>query len=69
MIYQSLRGFCMRRSASVRRLAAIGFDDDFLYREIPRPPVERSVPAHRLLADEARVTFETWRHKADKMQY
>ena len=49
--------------------AAIGFDDDFLYREIPRPPVERSVPAHRLLADEARGTFEAWRRKRDKIRY
>ncbi len=49
--------------------AAIGFDDDFLYREIPRPPVERSVPAHRLLADEARIAFATWQGKGDKIRY
>ncbi len=56
--------------ANTRQDAAdIGFDDDFLYREIPRPPVECSVPANRLLADEARVAFEVWRSKADKIRY
>jgi tRNA(Arg) A34 adenosine deaminase TadA len=56
--------------ANTRHDAAdIGFDDDFLYREIPRPPMERSIPAHRLLADEARVAFEAWRGKGDKIRY
>lgn len=49
--------------------AAIGFDDDFLYNEIPRSPLERSVPASRLLADEARSAFEVWRSKQDKIRY
>jgi tRNA(Arg) A34 adenosine deaminase TadA len=56
--------------ANTRHDAAdIGFDDDFLYREIPRPPMERSIPAHRLLADEAVVAFEAWRSKGDKIRY
>ncbi len=49
--------------------AAIGFDDDFLYREIPREAAERSVPAQRLLADEGRGAFEAWQRKADKIRY
>jgi guanine deaminase len=49
--------------------AAIGFDDDFLYREIPRPLGERSIPAIRLLADEARGAFATWTRKVDKIHY
>lgn len=56
--------------ANTRQDAAdIGFDDDFLYREIPRPPLERSVPANRVLADEARGAFEAWRNKRDKIRY
>ena len=49
--------------------AAIGFDDEFLYREIPLPADERSIPVQSLLAHEARVTFDAWRHKNDKTQY
>lgn len=56
--------------ANTRQDAAdISFDDDFLYREIPRPPLERSVPADRLLADEARGAFEAWRRNKDKIRY
>jgi len=40
--------------------AAIGFDDDFLYREIALPLRERSIPAQRLLGDEALVVFREW---------
>lgn len=49
--------------------AAIGFDDDFLYREIPLPIGERSVPTERLLDTEAREAFEAWRRKPDKVPY
>jgi tRNA(Arg) A34 adenosine deaminase TadA len=49
--------------------AAIGFDDDFLYREISRPIGERSIPAIRLLADEARGAFAAWTRKGDKIRY
>ncbi|HET9019373.1 MAG TPA: nucleoside deaminase [Acetobacteraceae bacterium] len=49
--------------------AAIGFDDDFLYREIPLPLGERSVPTQRLLGEEARAAFEAWLRKSDKVPY
>ena len=52
-----------------RDAAAIGFDDEFLYREIPRPPDQRSLPAEQLLADEARVVFDLWTQKPDKVTY
>lgn len=56
--------------ANTRQDAAdVGFDDDFLYREIPREAAERSVPATRLLAGEARRAFDAWKHKADKIRY
>ena len=49
--------------------AAIGFDDDFLYREIPRPLAARSIPTRRLLGEEARAAFAAWRAKEDRMAY
>ncbi len=56
--------------ANTRQDAAeIGFDDDFLYRETPREVADRSVPATRLLADEARSAFDTWQRKVDKIRY
>ena len=49
--------------------AAIGFDDDFLYREIPKPLDARSIPIAPLLADEARVAFDAWAAMPDKVKY
>ena len=56
--------------ANTRQEAAqIGFDDEFLYREIPLALEERSVPAIRLLANEARGAFDAWQQKPDKIRY
>ena len=49
--------------------AAIGFDDAFLYREIPLPLHERQIPIARLLAEEGRLAFDTWTAKPDKVRY
>jgi guanine deaminase len=49
--------------------ARIGFDDDFLYREIPLPLAERSIPTGPLLPDEARAAFDAWDAKPDKVRY
>ena len=49
--------------------SAIGFDDDFIYCELFRLPAERSIPADRLLANEARGTFDIWQRKTDKTPY
>ena len=49
--------------------AAIGFDDEFLYREVALPIAERSVPTEQLLPDEARTAFDAWRAKPDKVTY
>ena len=52
-----------------RAAAAIGFDDEFLYQEVPKPIAERSIPTTQLLADEAREAFEAWAAKPDKVAY
>jgi guanine deaminase len=49
--------------------ARIGFDDDFLSRELALPVAARSLPMTRLLADEARPALEAWEKKPDKTPY
>ena len=49
--------------------AAIGFDDEFLYNEIPKPIGARSIPTTRLLVPEAAAVFAEWHAKPDKVEY
>jgi tRNA(Arg) A34 adenosine deaminase TadA len=49
--------------------ARIGFDDDLVYRELALPPGARRLPMVRLLEDEARVAFEAWARKPDRVPY
>jgi guanine deaminase len=49
--------------------AAIGFDDERLYRELQAPIEGRSMPLIQLAPDEARLVFEEWAKKPDKIAY
>lgn len=49
--------------------AAIGFDDDFIYRQIPLPIEQRAVAMRPLLRDEAQESFRLWTDKTDKVRY
>jgi len=49
--------------------AAIGFDDDLLYREIAKPIEVRTLPMRRLLAAEALEVFQAWAAKPDRTPY
>jgi tRNA(Arg) A34 adenosine deaminase TadA len=49
--------------------AAIGFDDQLLYDEIPRPIGERLIPTVHAPTDDARAVFRAWMEKADKVPY
>ncbi len=49
--------------------AAIGFDDEFLYNEIPKPITERAIPTKHLSLPEAEAVFDEWRDKLDKVEY
>ena len=49
--------------------AAIGFDDDLIYREIPLPVDQRRVAMKPLLANEALPVFKEWAQKSDKTPY
>ena len=49
--------------------AAIGFDDDFIYRQVPLPPEQRTLAMKPLLRGEAQIAFQHWAAKPDKIRY
>jgi guanine deaminase len=49
--------------------ASIGFDDAFLYDEMPKDPFKRTLPTEQVTLAEAREVFELWRNKTDKIAY
>ncbi|HQT43439.1 MAG TPA: nucleoside deaminase [Halothiobacillus sp.] len=49
--------------------ADIGFDDAFLYDEIPKDIKARSITTIRILPNEAILPFEEWKQKSDKIAY
>lgn len=49
--------------------AKIGFDDDFIYKEIALSPYRRQKPSEILLRDEAIKAFNMWQAKTDKKEY
>jgi len=56
--------------ANTRQDAAeIGFDDDFIYRQIPLPLEKRAIKITQLLRDEGLATFKGWTSKQDKVRY
>ena len=56
--------------ANTRRdAAAIGFDDNFLYREVARPVSRRKIHMKQLFHNEALKVFAEWKKKPDKIRY
>jgi guanine deaminase len=56
--------------ANTRQEAAqIGFDDEFIYREIPLDPATRSIPGVHLRTAQSHVPFAEWAVKPDKIKY
>jgi len=49
--------------------AAIGFDDAFIYDEMPKPPGERAIRMEHVASPEAAEAFAAWMAKADKITY
>jgi len=49
--------------------ANIGFDDAFIYEEIPLPYSERSIPFEQLAREIALEPFQEWTKKEDKTEY
>jgi tRNA(Arg) A34 adenosine deaminase TadA len=48
---------------------SIGFDDDFIYQQIPLEIEARAVPMIQLSRDDARAVFQDWEAKPDKIPY
>jgi guanine deaminase len=49
--------------------AAIGFDDDFIYRELKENIGKRELPFEQLMKEEAQKAFRLWADKEDKKDY
>ncbi len=49
--------------------ANIGFDDEFIYKEILLPHAQRSIPFEQLAQDMALEPFQKWTEKEDKIEY
>lgn len=47
----------------------IGFDDSFIYDEIPLNINDRKIPMIALGRNEANEVFEAWKNKEDKVEY
>jgi tRNA(Arg) A34 adenosine deaminase TadA len=56
-------------AASRHDAAAAGFDDQRLYDEFAKSPENRSIPMKQALQAEARLAFEAWMHKEDRIPY
>lgn len=49
--------------------ARIGFDDAFIYKELPLPIHERKLPTEAMMSAEAQAPFVAWQEKDDKVEY
>lgn len=49
--------------------ARIGFDDAFIYKELPLPIHERKLPTEAMMNAEAQAPFVAWQRKDDKVEY
>ena len=49
--------------------ANIGFDDDFIYKELEKSNVERELEITELMRGEALEVFGAWATKSDKIEY
>ena len=55
--------------SSRKDAAAIGFDDEFIYQQLMRPPQQRQVPEVQVLAEEAVQVFKSYAAKPDRVRY
>lgn len=47
----------------------IGFDDSFIYDQIPLSAQQRTIHSEELMREEALTTFKMWQDKEDKIEY
>ncbi len=46
-----------------------GFDDSFIYNEIPQPHAQRKIPMIQMMRDEALEAFRAWQRQPNKVPY
>jgi guanine deaminase len=56
-------------AASRDDAARAGFDDAFIYDQVPLPAAERSLPTAQVLRSEATAVFDDWLAKPDRVPY
>lgn len=56
-------------AASRGDAAAVGFDDEWLYTEIPKAVPDRKLPAAQILRDEALPAFQEWLRLPGRIEY
>jgi tRNA(Arg) A34 adenosine deaminase TadA len=56
-------------AATRKDAATSGFDDDFIYQEIERPPDDRQIPCVNKMRDEAVKAFKEWDESDMKINY
>ena len=60
---------CIYYANNRKDAARIGFDDDFIYKEIALKPQERHKQMEVLLSEEAKEAFRMWEADGDKAEY
>lgn len=56
-------------AASKHDAAAVGFDDSFIYQEIPLPVEQRSIPTERITSEDFQEPFDAWNNNITKIEY
>jgi tRNA(Arg) A34 adenosine deaminase TadA len=56
-------------AATAADAAAAGFDDSFIYEQLPLPFEQRKIPMKHLMREEAQAAFSAWKDKSDKVPY
>jgi guanine deaminase len=49
--------------------ARIGFDDDFIYKEVALPPELRKIPTIRIVEPRSDFVFNEWVNSLEKKRY
>jgi guanine deaminase len=63
------RPACVFYANGAADAAKFGFDDAFIYAEIPRAHAERKIPMIQAMRDEALAAFQAWEKKNNKIRY
>lgn len=52
-----------------QQAAAIGFDDELIYVELEKDLIDRSIPMHCIISEDAIAVFKEWEEKGNKNLY